>query len=1513
MKRTGKLWRRVSACVLAVSMLCSMAMPVSAKEEPSRRGNQNYVSNQGELLETPLVQLPLGAVKARDWLENQLLLQKDNLTGNMKKFNNYNYETSEWLNHQSGDNWEKGTYFFRGLVALAYALDDAALKEEAQQWVEAILSSQTESGAFGPNSSLENWWSRMPALMGMRDYYEATVQQGNPDERVLPFFEKYYRYQEKELPNRPLSDWGDARGGDNLECVFWFYNQVYDPSNPEESQWLLDLGTMLYEQSWDWQDKCNNTTVREHVVNTTQGMKTPPVYYQLSRDEADKTAYRNGIFNYSVDHGRIDNQPNADEAARDNRSTRGTETCSVVEGLLTAEISERIFGDVWTADHMERLAYNSLPACFTPDFSGQCYYQLQNQVISTVGYHEFDCDHGDDIAYGAPAGFECCFPNCHMGWPKFVQNMWMATEDNGLALVAYGPNSVTAKVADGKTAKFVQETDYPFKDAVHLTYNGETAEFELKLRIPEWCEAPAVSVNGEEQEGVITGEYYTIKRDWQAGDEVDLRLPSELETSTWYNDSVAVEKGPLIFSLKIEEDWRTEDSNDARDIQQAHQEQSPLREIYPASRWNYGLVVNRENPEESFEIVETNEVALQPFSVDNAPVTLKGKGQIIPSWTLDGNMAGPQPFGPTPYDESLVEDIELIPYGCGRLRITHFPKIGEPSATIVKTAAVDSKEITVHGTTYQEFDNVVVPEARDYTLQIRGEGKGLLVINGKYSQEIDLSTGSATVENLKSLISGDLRFDAGQYNNIRLVDARADQLEVVPVRRSVDEIRIVHTKRSDDTVTVITNLDAQETPFRVEYGTQEGAYTNTVTGFETGTITLRGIDESKACYVRVIAMIQGEETAKECVIQPGSDDISKPDPNVPQASYSGFGTVEETERDWLLYDPEGLVEIQKVSDSASQIHFGSGERVKAVLDLEEAYDWSDYVVEAQVTIDKNEFRDVGLIFRGTQFGNNADEYYGYYAGIGKNGIVVGFANGSWNQLIGIPHDFQAGQVYTIKVVARGEYFAIYVDNELVYRFRDSRYAVGTVGFRSWKEAFTANGIDVRPVTEEDLKVFADFEDGDGQTGSEYPPYIEANFSDDFSDADASNAVWTKHGTVDKIQVADGVMHFGTDDDVKAMAGDDAWSDYVVKADITLTQENDQNAGIIFRSTNEGSGADNFHGYYFGIGHDYWIMGYGDGSWHQVAREAGFQFEVGKTYTLQVIVWHDTFQFYIDGKLVHQWTDADSRYQTGKIGVRSYQRSFDVDNVLVRPLNDEELTELQKPIILEVDITSAYNTLLAYYPLNSGANGYKVLYGIEPGIYTHEETNIRYHGSHAKDKVAFTVPEAGTYYVKLVALKDEQVIATSEELEIRTDFRADTTEDREKLAEILAQAKATDTTNFTQTSLERLERAIADAEALPEDASQMAIGVAKNILYAAMTTPNSEDIPDEPVIPSEHTLTVSYPTTVKLSIDGEEQTIANLTGAYKDVVMAETSLDLTFEPRVEGREIAGVTVNGERCV
>ena len=73
-----------------------------------------------------------------------------------------------------------------------------------------------------------------------------------------------------------------------------------------------------------------------------------------------------------------------------------------------------------------------------------------------------------------------------------------------------------------------------------------------------------------------------------------------------------------------------------------------------------------------------------PFHYENAPIILKGKGQIIPHWNLDGNIAGSQPFGSVPHDESLCEDIELVPYGSARLKITHFPKVGVNSVNVVR-------------------------------------------------------------------------------------------------------------------------------------------------------------------------------------------------------------------------------------------------------------------------------------------------------------------------------------------------------------------------------------------------------------------------------------------------------------------------------------------------------------------------------------------------------------------------------------------------------------------------------------------------------------------------------------------------------------------------------------------------------------------------------------------------------------------------------------------------------------
>ena len=382
--------------------------------------------------------LPLGSVKARGWLENQMLLMKEGITGEMEKFPDY--IESEWLGKR-GENWERGPYYLRGLIALAYTLEDGALIAKAQKWIEAILASSRDGGMFGPVTN-EDWWSRMPVLMALRDYLEARERMGDPDDRIIPFIESYFRYQLKHLPSRPLESWARARGGDNIDSVLWLYNRLYDPAAPKDTAWLLELAELLRVQTQDWRRIMNHTTVREHVVNTSQALKFPVLCYQMTGNEEDRSAFERALFNMSVDHGRTDSLPNSDEAARDNRSTRGSELCSIVEGMLSSEIALRVLREGWIGDHLERLAYNALPSGYSYDYSGHVYYILQNQVMATNGYHEFDCDHGDSSAFGAPCGFDCCFSNNHMGWPKFVQSMWLAVENGGIAAAAYGPCSV---------------------------------------------------------------------------------------------------------------------------------------------------------------------------------------------------------------------------------------------------------------------------------------------------------------------------------------------------------------------------------------------------------------------------------------------------------------------------------------------------------------------------------------------------------------------------------------------------------------------------------------------------------------------------------------------------------------------------------------------------------------------------------------------------------------------------------------------------------------------------------------------------------------------------------------------------------------------------------------------------------------------------------------------------------------------------------------------------------------
>jgi hypothetical protein len=639
---------------------------------------KEIIFDRAPLAPAAFTRLPLGSIQARGWLLEQLRTQAAGLSGHLGEVWADVGPNSGWLGGQ-GESWERGPYYLDGLLPLAYLVDDARLKALSRQFIDWTLNNTAPNGMIGPKSN-DDWWPRIVMLKALTQYHELT---GDP--RVIPVMDRYFRYQLSALSARPLRDWGRFRWQDEALSVIWLYNRT-------GSSYLLDLARLLHKQGFDWIANFDNFQHKQkitaefikleqgqgladlalatHGVNNGQAVKCGPVWSQISGEAKDRNAAQRMLEQLDRYHGLPNGMFSCDEHLAGRDPSQGSELCTVVEYMFSLEQSLAITGDAGLGDRLERLAYNALPGTLTDDMWAHQYNQEPNQVECSLHRKPWVTDGPESNVFGLAPNFGCCTANFHQGWPKFANSLWMLKhsgeheEPDGLVAVAYAPCEVQTRVG-GSEVHVAEQTDYPFRGHIRLNISpSKPAKFKLHLRIPAWANQASVRVNGKSASYVVHGAFAECERVWKAGDLVEIEFPMRIRTSRWFNNSVAVERGPLVFSFGIGEDWVK-----LRD----YGLKSADWQIYPTIPWNYALNVDPDAPESSIKVVE-NPVTTQPFTSQHTPVHLFAKARQLPEWRSEDGVANPIPEKPA-HSKENEETIKLIPYAAAKLRITAFPRL----------------------------------------------------------------------------------------------------------------------------------------------------------------------------------------------------------------------------------------------------------------------------------------------------------------------------------------------------------------------------------------------------------------------------------------------------------------------------------------------------------------------------------------------------------------------------------------------------------------------------------------------------------------------------------------------------------------------------------------------------------------------------------------------------------------------------------------------------------------------
>jgi DUF1680 family protein len=231
------------------------------------------------------------------------------------------------------------------------------------------------------------------------------------------------------------------------------------------------------------------------------------------------------------------------------------ETCASIGLIFFAHRMLQIEAKSEYADVLERALYNNVIGSMSLD--GKQYFYVNPLEVWPEASDKNPTRRHVKAVRQPWFGCSCCPPNVARLIASLGQYIYSTSVDTIYTHLYIGGEAQIE--LNGQSVKLEQETNYPWDGDIKLKLSLQgTQAFNLALRIPGWCKAFEVYINGEkltEKPNLVNG-YLQLDRAWNNGDQIELKLVMEILRIQSHPKlranagKTAIQRGPLVYCLE---------------------------------------------------------------------------------------------------------------------------------------------------------------------------------------------------------------------------------------------------------------------------------------------------------------------------------------------------------------------------------------------------------------------------------------------------------------------------------------------------------------------------------------------------------------------------------------------------------------------------------------------------------------------------------------------------------------------------------------------------------------------------------------------------------------------------------------------------------------------------------------------------------------------------------------------------------------------------------------------------